>query len=121
MAGSTWTPSTIMPNHTDGDSSAAAIGPGSRLASGRMALKRWVKPVRPSANGGARLRVGRDRMPQRDPHTGRRQLFDEARRHLLGREGHQRDAMSGLRVIIFRSSASGRRSALWIMHTRAFR
>ena len=31
-------------------SSAAAIGPGARADSGRIALNRWVKPVSPSAN-----------------------------------------------------------------------
>ena len=49
IAGSTCTPSTIRPNEQAGVSSAAAIGPGSRLSIARMALNRWVKPVSPSA------------------------------------------------------------------------
>ena len=49
IAGLTWKPSTIIPNHALGDSRAAGMGPGSRLAIGLMALKRCVKPLSPSA------------------------------------------------------------------------
>ena len=49
IAGATCKPSTIRPYQACSDSSAAAIGPGSRLSSGRMALKRCVKQVRPAA------------------------------------------------------------------------
>ena len=48
IAGATCSPSAIIPNHAPGSSSAAAIGPGSRLANGRIALNRCVNPVRPS-------------------------------------------------------------------------
>ena len=49
IAGSTCAPSTIMPNHASDVSNAAAIGPGSRLDNGRIALNRWVKQVSPPA------------------------------------------------------------------------
>ena len=41
----------VVPHRTSqGTWFAAAIGPGSRFPSGRMALKRCVKPVSPSAS-----------------------------------------------------------------------
>ncbi len=92
IAGSTWMPSTIMPKKTSGDSSAAAIGPGSRLSSGRIALKRCVKPAQAFGDGGAGLRVSRHRMTERDAHAGLRELAHETIRHGFGRERHQRDA-----------------------------
>ena len=92
IAGSTWTPSTIMPKKAPGDSSAAAIGPGSRLSSGRIALKRCVKPVRPSAMAARVCVVSRHRMAETDADAGLRQLAHEAVRHAFGRQRHQRDA-----------------------------
>ena len=73
IAGSTCTPSTIMPKKTPGDSSAAAIGPGSRLPNGRIALKRCVKPVRPSAMAARVCFVGRHRMAETDADAGLRE------------------------------------------------
>ena len=58
-----------MPNHASGVSRPATIGPGSRLAGSRMALKRCVNPVRPSASA-ALVRAGCRGVPERDADAG---------------------------------------------------
>ena len=50
MSGSRWTPSTIAWTTTSGCTSAAPTIPGSRWASGRIALKTWVTVRTPRSN-----------------------------------------------------------------------
>ena len=88
--GSTCTPSTMIPHQALWSSSAAPTTPGSRLASGDMALNRWVKPVSAVVQRGAHQRrrrrwCGRPR-PRRPALD---QPLDDLQAGRLRRQGHQ--------------------------------
>ena len=81
-------PSTIIPYQRPAISSAAAIGPGSRLAERPHRVEQVREAGEALRHRRARLRVGRHRMAERDAYAGGGERGDEAVRHLLGRERH---------------------------------
>ena len=66
MSGSRWTPSTIAWRTTSGRTSAAPTMPGSRCASGRIALNTCVTARTPRSNAACASRGGGVRVPEGD-------------------------------------------------------
>ena len=87
-----------------GAPSAAPTIPGSRCASGRMALKTWVTVRTPRSNAACASRRRRVAVAERDRHAARVEDVDQLERaRQLGRERHQPDRPAASR----RSSSAG--------------
>ena len=121
MAGSTCTPSTIMPNQASGASSAAAIGPGSRLPSGAHGVEQVREAGEALRQRGPGLRIGRHRMAERHADAGRSKPRDEALRHLLGRERDEHHPARAEPSDARRLRVVGRRNIARIVHARPLR
>ena len=90
MSGSRWTPSTIAWTTTSGRTSAAPTIPGSRWASGRIALKTWVTVRTPRSNAAFASAAVAFAVPERDGDAARVEQVDQLERAgQLGRERHQ--------------------------------
>ena len=100
--------STIKPHQLAASSSAAPTVPGSRLASGGMALNRWVKPVRPARARRAPSRSRAAVWPAATITPACRQAADVIGVHVFRRQGHRvRPAPSEVSIASPRARPAG--------------